>query len=224
MSNKFEINELAPNLLAGQIIHAVGLSALLVAVFVLWSAIGRPYGVAFWVAIAVPIIHQIYVWLAWRLELRASWVSRTVGFKGYLALFFTMFFSRFISLGLVASLDQGSLGLHPMVRVVLTVLLVIPAFYTAYSVRHYFGFARAAGADHFDDQYRKMPFVKEGIFRFTENGMYMFAFFFFWAIAVGFNSILGLLIAAYAHIYIWVHFFATEKPDLKYLYPDMSKN
>lgn len=223
MSHKFENSELAPSLLAGQIIHAIGLSVLLVVVFVLWSAMERPHGFAFWLAIAVPIIHQIYVWLAWRLELQASWVSRTIGFNGYLVLFFVMFFSRFISLGFVSWLDHDSLGMHPVMRVIVTVLLLMPAFYTAYSVRHYFGFARAAGADHFDDRYRNMPFVKEGIFRFTENGMYMFAFFFFWAFAVGFNSILGLLIAAYAHLYIWVHFFATEKPDLKYLYPDASK-
>lgn len=213
-------NTSAPKVLAGQIVHIVGLALLLVTVFFLWEVMARPHGVAFWVAIAVPMIHQIYVLFAWRLELRASFVSRTIGFNGYLILFFAMFFSRFITLGIVSWFDNGSLGLHPALRVVLTVLLLIPAIYTAYSVRHYFGFARAAGADHFDDRYRNMPFVKEGIFRFTANAMYMFAFFFFWAIAVGFNSVLGLLIAAYAHIYIWVHFFATEKPDLEYLYPD----
>ena len=33
-----------------------------------------------------------------------------------------------------------------------------------YSVKKYFGFLRAAGADHFDAKYRDMPFEKRGIF------------------------------------------------------------
>ena len=87
-----------------------------------------------------------------------------------------------------------------------------------YSVQRYFGMVRASGADHFDARYRKMPFVKAGIFRFTNNGMYVYAFLLFWALAVGFNSAAALIVAAFSHAYIWVHFFATEKPDMDYLY------
>ena len=77
---------------------------------------------------------------------------------------------------------------------------------------------RAAGADHFDRRYRDMPLVKEGIFRFTSNGMYHFGFLLSWAIAIGFDSRAGLLAAVFSHLYIWVHFHATEKPDMKFLY------
>ncbi|MBW1863973.1 MAG: hypothetical protein JRJ02_16685 [Deltaproteobacteria bacterium] len=87
-----------------------------------------------------------------------------------------------------------------------------------YSAKRYFGMVRAAGADHFDPRYRDMPFVKEGIFRFTSNGMYLYAFLLFWAIAIGFNSITALTVAAFSHAYIWVHFYATEKPDMDFLY------
>lgn len=78
---------------------------------------------------------------------------------------------------------------------------------------------RAAGADHFDSGYRNMPLVKKGIFQFTNNGMYLYAFFLFWAIAIGFNSITAVTVAAFSHAYIWVHFYATERPDLDFLYP-----
>lgn len=89
--------------------------------------------------------------------------------------------------------------------------------YAMYSVKRYFGMARAAGADHFDTRYRNMPLEKRGIFRFTSNGMYLYAFFLFWAIAVCFNSSAALAVAAFSHIYIWVHFYTTEKPDMEYL-------
>jgi len=77
---------------------------------------------------------------------------------------------------------------------------------------------RAAGADHFDERYRSMPFVKQGIFRFTDNAMYLYAFLLFWAIAVGFNSAAALVVAAFSHLYIWVLFYSTEKPDIDFIY------
>ena len=40
----------------------------------------------------------------------------------------------------------------------------------------------------------------------------------FWAIAIGFNSSAALIVAAFSHLHIWVHYFATEKPDMDYLY------
>ena len=83
----------------------------------------------------------------------------------------------------------------------------------------YFGLARAAGADHFDPSYRKMPFVTGGIFKYTSNGMYVYAFLLFWAIGIGCNSSAALVVAAFSHAYIWVHFYATEKPDMDHLYP-----
>ena len=63
-----------------------------------------------------------------------------------------------------------------------------------------------------------MPFVTEGIFRFTSNGMYLYAFLLFWAIAFGFASTAALTVAVFSHAYIWVHFWATEKPDMDYIY------
>jgi hypothetical protein len=191
---------------------------LLAVVWAIWTYLGEPFPALFWIAVAFPVVHQIFVWLAWRLELSSSATSRTIGFGGYVALFFLLFGGRFVSLFALAWTDRGSLQLHDTPRIVTTVVLTVLGVYAMYSVMRFFGMARAAGADHFDPRYRSMSLVKEGIFRFTDNGMYLYAFFLFWAIAVGFNSSAALAVAAFSHAYIWVHFYATEKPDMDYLY------
>ncbi|MGI9240890.1 MAG: methyltransferase, partial [Verrucomicrobiales bacterium] len=177
-----------------------------------------PYAVAFWIAIALPIAHQIFVWLAWRLELQSTAVSGWLGFRGYLVCFFLLFGGRFLSLFVLAWLDRGSLGLPVLPRAVATAITVLPGVYAMYSVKRYFGMARAAGGDHFYQRFRDLPMVREGIFRFTSNGMYFYAFLLFWAVALGLNSAAALTVAAFSHTYIWVHFYATEKPDMDYLY------
>ncbi len=97
---------------------------------------------------------------------------------------------------------------------------MVPAWvYTAISVNKYFGFKGAAGCDHFQLQFREMPLVKRGIFRFSSNAMYAFGFLLFWTIAICFDSAGALIVAAFSHIYFWVNYHATEKPDMRVLYP-----
>ena len=69
---------------------------------------------------------------------------------------------------------------------------------------------------------REMPLVNQGVFRFTGNAMYLFGFFLFWAIAVAFDSSAALVVAGFSHLYIWVHYYATEEPDLDYLHAPAS--
>jgi len=202
----------------GQPLHFICITPLLILVYLAWKHLSEPFPVAFWISIAFPAAHQCYVWLAWRLELKYAATSKFIGFHGYAVIFFVLFTGRFISLLILAWLDRGSLNLNLIPLTILTVLLVLPGIYAIYSVKKYFGMARAAGADHFDARYRKMPLVKKGIFRFTSNGMYLYAFLLFWAIAVGLNSSAALTVAAFSHIYIWVHYYATEKPDMDFLY------
>ena len=133
-----------------------------------------------------------------------------------------LFAGRFLTLAWLAVLDQNSLGLSSTIRVPLTLILLLLGLYAMYSVKKYFGMSRAAGGDHFDVRYRDMPLVKGGIFRYTENGMYVYAFLLFWAIAIGFNSAVALIVAAFSHAYIWVHYYATEKPDMDFLYGSAS--
>lgn len=207
-----------PDLWTGQVLHLAVLAIFLVFLLLLWFSAGQPFPIAFWVAVALPVLHQMFVWITWRLELQTSAISKTIGFSGYLAAFFLLFAGRFVTLAVLAWLDRGSLSLSAPLVIVFTVLLAVPGIYAIYCVRRYFGMVRAAGADHFDERYRNMPLVNQGIFRFTNNGMYLYAFLTFWAIAIGFNSVLALLVAAFSHAYIWVHFFVTEKPDMDFLY------
>ncbi len=207
-----------PSLWKGQLLHFTGLSGLLIVLAFAWILLGRPHSIAFWIAAIIPVMHQVWVWFSWRCELQSSGVSRTIGFGGYLLVFFLLFFGRFLSLAYLAFIDRNSISLSPALVVLVMLILVLPGTYAAYSVVRYFGMKRAAGADHFEERFRKMPLVKEGIFRYSDNGMYLFAFLLFWAIAVGFSSVSALAIAAFSHAYIWVHFYATEKPDMDFLY------
>lgn len=202
----------------GQWLHFISLAILLSMTAWIWVHLNQPHPFVFWIAVTVPVAHQVYVWLAWRLELRSAALSKTIGFRGYSICFFILFAGRFISLMTLAWLDRGSLRLPSEAVLTVTLLLMLPGLYAMYSVQRYFGMPRASGADHFDPQYRDMPLVKEGIFRFTNNGMYIYAFLLFWAVATGCNSSAALLVAAFSHAYIWVHYYATEKPDMKYLY------
>jgi hypothetical protein len=207
-----------PRIWLGQPLHFACLVLLLALAWVAWKYLDKPFPATFWSAIAFPVAHQVFVWLAWRLEFRSSLISNTIGFRGYLAFFFLLFGGRFISLLALAWMDLGSLRLHILPQATLTTLLALLGIYSIYSVKRYFGLVRAAGADHFDPRYRDMSFVKKGIFRFTPNGMYLYGFLLFWAIAIGFNSAAALTVAAFCHAYIWVHFYATEKPDMNFLY------
>jgi len=125
---------------------------------------------------------------------------------------------RPISLFALAFLDANSLGLPTSFRIIAAFVIFIPGVHTIFSVKKYFGFKRAAGADHFKSEYRAMPLVKEGIFKYSSNGMYLFGFFIMWAVAIGFNSSSALVVAAFSHCSIWIHFYATEKPNMDYLY------
>lgn len=207
-----------PGIWQGQSLHSGCLALLLALAWGVWAFLGKPLPVAFWVAMAFPVGHQIFVWLAWRLELQSAATSKAIGFRAYVACFFLLFGGRFVSLFVLAWLDRGSLGLSILPQLVVTSILVLLGIYAMYSVSRYFGMARASGADHFDPRYRSQPLVKKGIFRFTNNGMYFYAFLLFWAIAVGCNSSSALAVAAFSHAYIWVHFLAVEKPDMRYLY------
>ena len=207
-----------PGLGAGQLLHVVSLALLLAPTAIVWRYAGSPCPAAFWAAIAVPVVHQVFVWRVWRLQLRRAGTGGAIGYRAYLVIFFVLLAARPASLLLVAWLDAGSLGMPLLPRAVLTTLLVLISMYLGYSLKRYFGFERAAGADHFDPRYRELPLVREGIFRFTSNGMYVYGFLALWAIAVGFDSTAALIAAGFNHAYIWVHFFATEKPDMEYLY------
>lgn len=181
-------------------------------------------GIWFWVAVAVPIVHQIVVPLIWRGELYHRWMTKNFGEKAFLVykVIFTIFLvGRPISLILLGLANKNTLPLNPIFAYLLAFLLFLPAAYSMYSVLHYFGIDRAYGIDHFEPEtYRNKPFVKEGMFKYTDNAMYKFVFLALWSLALIFLSRAALLVAIFNHIYIWVHFYFTELPDIHYIYAD----
>jgi len=78
--------------------------------------------------------------------------------------------------------------------------------------------ARALGIDHFDPAWRSAPFVRQGIFRFTRNGMYVYGFLLMWVPGLWWGSAAALAVALFNHLYIWVHYYATELPDMARIY------
>jgi len=175
----------------------------------------------FWIAVGVAVAHQVYVWLVWRTELHAGLMSRALGgaaFTLYAAGFSVLGIARVAAVFALAATNRGSVDVAPVVGQILGVVALVPALYLFYSVRRYFSFRRAFGIDHFDPAYRSLPFERRGIFRFTSNGMYVFGFMLLWAPALWWASAAALAAAGFNHLYIWVHYYATERPDMRRIY------
>ena len=171
----------------------------------------------FMIAMSIPLIHQAYVWICWRSELCWKLISNTIGFKGYVILFFILIISR-LSAIVLCFVDYGSLYTPGWFAWILAIIIFIPGAYTMYSVKKYFGFLRAAGADHFDPKYRDMTFERRGIFKWTPNAMYVFAIGIPFAFAIATGSQSMFIVAIYTYISIWLHYFCTEREDFKVIY------
>ena len=172
-------------------------------------------------AVAIAIAHQVLVWFCWRTQLHWSLLTRLLGDTGftvYAVLFSILGIARVAVVFILAIANRNTAPVDLAVLRILALLTAIPAVYLFYSVRRYFGFKRAFGADHFDPSYRAVPFVRKGIFRFTNNGMYTFGFFLLWVPGLWYGSVAALGVALFNHLYIWVHYYATELPDIKRIY------
>ena len=175
-------------------------------------------------AIWMPVIHQCYVLVCWRSELHYQGLSKLFGangFKIYKTGFAILGLSRPVLIVLLAISGRMTLDIAPIFSYLLSVIFLIPAIYLFYSVKKYFGFDRAFGMDHFyPEEYRLIPFVDQGIFKYTRNGMYAFGFFLAWVPGFLLQSKAALAIALFSHLYIWVHYYFTERPDMKIIYRD----
>ncbi len=214
--------------------HYLLLIVLLLGVFFLATGdvlSGELWGIGtrtwLWIAVATPVLHQIVVVLLWRAELYHHKMTEWFGDKAFpvfKAIFTILFAGRPVTLILLGISNANSLHLNPNLAYGLAVILFIPFAYTMYSVVHYFGVDRAYGEDHFNPSlYKNQPFIKQGMFKYTDNAMYKFGFLILWAIALAFLSKAALLVAAFSHLYIWVHFYFTELPDIRLIYGDQSK-
>jgi len=177
----------------------------------------------FWLAIAIPVIHQVYVWLIWRLELYQSTFTKRYGlarsFSIYSTGFSILFVSRLITIIILAYSNKNTLHLNPVLTYALALLITPLVIYLFYSVKKYFTLERAYGIDHFDKYYSE-PYVKKGIFKYTDNGMYVFGLMILYLPGLLLLSEAALLAALFNHVYIWVHYYFTERPDMLEIYGD----
>lgn len=183
--------------------------------------LGLPTHIWFWLSVALPIVHQIYVWLCWRIQLKYGLITRSFGDHGftvYAVGFSVLIVCRPVLIILLSVSNRNSIVLSPAFAYVLALIFILLSGYVLYSVHTYFGFKRAYGIDHFDESYRHRPFVREGIFRFTANAMYTFGFLILWVPGLIFFSKAALIAAGFSHMYIWVHYYTTELPDIRFIY------
>ena len=213
-----------------QIWHLISLIAMIFAInsYVTSSSdmlSGRFWGINtttwFWLAIAIPIIHQVYVWLIWRFELYQRTFTNRYGmqraFKAYAVGFTLLFASRLIVVVFLALSNKNSLKLDPLIVYFIASLITAVVVYLFYSVKKYFTIERAYGIDHFDKNYGE-PYVKNGIFKYTDNGMYVFGLMILYLPGLLLLSEAAILVALFNHVYIWVHYYFTERPDMLEIY------
>jgi protein-S-isoprenylcysteine O-methyltransferase Ste14 len=215
--------------LEGQAAHLAGLCVLLGGLFaascIEGFSTGEFLGVSTygWVAWAVgnAVLHQVYVWFCWRTELHAGLLTRFLGraaFTWYAAGFTVLILARPILVTAVAISNAHTVPGDPKLPMAIGVVLAVPGVYLLFSVGKYFGFRRAYGIDHFDAGSCSAPLVRQGIFRFSPNAMYVFGFVWLWLPGLFLQSIAALAVALFSHLYIWVHYLSTERPDMRRIY------
>jgi protein-S-isoprenylcysteine O-methyltransferase Ste14 len=117
--------------------------------------------------------------------------------------------------------DYGSLNISTGLQVTLLILMIPPWVYAIYSIVRFFTFDRAYGIDHWHpEKIKAQGMVTEGIYKFTNHGMYFYAILILWILAIGFRSQWALIGAFFNHVAVWIHYHATEKPDIKIIYQE----
>ena len=216
-----------------QIRHYLLLPVILVALVMISSTEGFLRGdflgvgtkTWFLLAVAVPVVHQFYVWLCWRTELHYSLITKLFGRAGFALFsvgFLVLLVSRLILITFLAISNRNSIGANVIVLWGLSILFWLISLYVFYCILRYFTLRRAMGADHFDASYRSAGLVREGIFKYTSNAMYTVGLLFLWIPGLLFSSKAALAVALFSHVYVWVHYYCTEKPDMKRIYGTFS--
>jgi hypothetical protein len=200
--------------------HAAGLIVIFLPLYYLALVLNTDPA---WTLLAflAAFIHQGFVALTWRAELLENHVTRIFGRAGfyiYVAIFFILFVGR-LAVAVGASLDSPrSLPLPAAFWWAAAGIALFFFTWTIYSVIRYFGITRAAGGDHFFVKYRSMPFVHAGIHRYTPNAMYNFGTFGFLLPGLIFRSDIGLAVGLFNYLAVWLHYWATELPDMEHIY------
>lgn len=177
-----------------------------------------------WLCLGDAVAHQVYVWFCWRTELYGRLLTRVLGknaFRNYGIIFVILIIGRVVLVTALAISNYGTVkaSLQPMMHM-LAGVFALPVAYLFWSVKRYFTFTRALGADHFDVYYRSAGLVRGGIFKYSSNAMYTFGMLALWIPGLLCGSTTAIIAAAFSHAYVWVHYFCTEKPDMEFIYCD----
>jgi hypothetical protein len=218
-----------PFFFQGQVAHLIVVIALVILVYFALSLPGCTEGA--WLGLSTTgwmlctivnaILHQTYVWFCWRLELQNKMLTRWFGeraFVIYAAPFFLFLTLRMVLAFVLGWSNRGTIGISPQLGGAVSILFLLPVVYLMVSVHRFFGFTRAAGVDHFKQEFRSAGLVRKGIFRWSPNAMYLFGFLALWIPGFLFQSAASLVAAGFSHAYIWAHYFCTEKPDMRRIY------
>ncbi|MCZ6787694.1 MAG: methyltransferase [Planctomycetota bacterium] len=212
-----------------QVRHLIALALLLAGVawaseidgFTSGALLGLSTEAWVWISVANAVAHQVFVWFCWRTELHGGLLTRYMGTAAFpiYAVFFTLLIAaRPVTMTALACSNRNTLATDSTLMGILAVICALPGVYLIYSIKRYFRFRRALGIDHFDPSYRSAPLVRRGIFRFSGNAMYVYGFLLLWVPGLAFRSVAALGVAFFGHIYIWVHYAFTEKPDMNRIY------
>ena len=164
--------------------------------------------------------------VVWRIELYTHYFTKRFGnkkaFLYYKIGFSILFASRFILITILAYGTQDTIYMPPFLQWFALIVITFFSGYLFYSVKRYFGIDRAYGIDHFDPNFHQ-PFVKKGIYKYSSNAMYIFGLSVLYIPGFFWSSVDALVVAFFHHLYIWVHYFCTELPDIKTIYKQTPK-
>ena len=181
-----------------------------------------------WVALAWIFAGIFQAWVAffWRMELYGRWITNKFGNPGFLLHqvgYGVLGLIRFALLIPICISTKNTLPVSPLVSITIIVVTTPPILWALYSAAVHFGFTRAAGADHFIPHYREGGFEKKGLYKYVPNVMYTIALFGLYHAGLFWFSTLGLVVAASHHVFVWVHYFCTERPDIREIYGDRKR-
>ena len=84
----------------------------------------------YWVAIFTAVLHQVYVWLCWRLELHKKGLTTLLGpgaFSAFAFGFAVIGITRVVAVFVLAYVNQGSVALNPFVLKIASVARCAPS-------------------------------------------------------------------------------------------------
>ncbi len=200
--------------------HLLGLLVLFLPIFIIGRRLSGTDG---WLLLAplTALLHQGLVAVAWRGEIFGRHVSRRLGSRWFVvfgALFFLLISARIGATVTVSLASPGDFAASPLLLVA-TGAIILAATWTGIDVLRYFSLRRALGADHFSPEVREMGLVRRGVFRHVPNPMYTLSNLVFLLPGLLLRSYPGIAVGCYHYAAVWLHYWATEKPDMEFLYP-----